>query len=93
MEVSVVDDGPGIPTESLADLFDKFVQLDRPKGGEGYKGTGLGLAISREIMTLNDGRIWADNAPGRGGRFRFTLPLSSKAGPRQEEGFHAQTGA
>lgn len=79
VEISVVDDGPGIPTEKLGLLFDKFVQLDRPRGGEGYKGTGLGLAISREIMTLNGGRIWADNAPGRGACFRFTLPLASKS--------------
>ena len=85
VEISVVDDGPGIPTEKLPLLFDKFVQLDRPQGGSGYKGTGLGLAISREIMTLNDGRIWADNAPGRGACFRFTLPLASKSAARPTE--------
>ena len=91
VEVSVIDDGPGIPKEKIADLFDKFVQLDRPKGGQGYKGTGLGLAISREIVTLNGGRIWADNAPGRGACFRFTLPLSSKtAASPLEEDSHAQ---
>jgi signal transduction histidine kinase len=91
VEVSVVDDGPGIPTEKLELLFDKFVQLDRPKGGEGYKGTGLGLSISREIMTLNGGRIWADNASGRGACFRFTMPLTSKsAASPPEELSHAQ---
>jgi signal transduction histidine kinase/CheY-like chemotaxis protein len=94
VEVSVTDDGPGIPTEKIADLFDKFVQLDRPKGGDGYKGTGLGLAISREIITLNGGRIWADDAPGRGACFRFTLPLSSKsAASPLEEDSHAQAHA
>jgi signal transduction histidine kinase len=92
VEVSVTDDGPGIPAEKLTDLFDKFVQLDRPKGGEGYKGTGLGLAISREIMALNKGRVWADNAPGRGACFRFTLPLTSKSAP-QEEDSHARPAA
>lgn len=92
VEVSVTDDGSGIPTEKLAELFDKFVQLDRPKGGAGYKGTGLGLAISREIMTLNEGRIWADNAPGRGACFRFTLPLASKSEPgAREEDSHARS--
>lgn len=93
VEISIVDDGPGIPTEKLALLFDKFVQLDRPKGGEGYKGTGLGLAISREIIALNGGRIWADNASGRGACFRFTLPLSSKteAAPAEEYS-HARPG-
>lgn len=91
VEISVVDDGPGIPAEKLADLFNKFVQLDRAKGGDGYKGTGLGLAISREIMTLNGGRIWAGNAPVRGACFRFTLPLTPKsADVPVEEDSHAQ---
>lgn len=80
IEVAVADDGPGIPKARLSELFNKFVQLDRPKGGEGYKGTGLGLAICREILTLNGGRIWAENsATGHGACFRFTLPLAPKA--------------
>jgi signal transduction histidine kinase len=94
VEVSVADDGRGIPPEKIADLFDKFVQLDRPKGGEGYKGTGLGLAISREIVVLNGGRIWAGNEPGGGACFRFTLPLSpASAAMPQEEGPHEQARA
>lgn len=84
VEVSVTDDGPGIPPDRFADLFNKFVQLDRPRGGSGYKGTGLGLAISREIVTLNDGKIWAENAAGRGACFRFTMPLSAAAHAREE---------
>ncbi|MDE2510324.1 MAG: response regulator [Elusimicrobia bacterium] len=79
LEVSVQDDGPGIPPEKVGALFDKFVQLDRPRGGSGYKGTGLGLAISREIVTLNDGRIWVESGGGRGACFRFTLPLAATA--------------
>jgi len=84
VEVSVVDDGPGIPAEKFSDLFNKFVQLDRPRGGAGYKGTGLGLAISREIMSLNDGKIWAEKAAGGGACFRFTLPLAAAAEAREE---------
>ena len=94
VEISVTDDGPGIPAERIKELFDKFVQLDRARGGEGYKGTGLGLAISREIMTLNGGRIWAGNAPSRGACFRFTLPLTSRtAPPPREDTPHAQPAA
>jgi signal transduction histidine kinase len=86
VDVSIVDDGPGIPSDKFADLFNKFVQLDRPRGGSGYKGTGLGLAISREIMSINGGKIWAENAAGRGACFRFTLPIAAApAGERQEE--------
>ncbi|MFI5344973.1 MAG: ATP-binding protein [Elusimicrobiota bacterium] len=92
LEVSVVDDGPGIPPEKIADLFNKFVQLDRPKGGSGYKGTGLGLAISREIMALNGGKITAENASGRGACFRFTLPIATP-GDAAGEVPHARAGA
>ena len=77
--VSVIDDGTGIPDGKSEDLFNKFVQLDRPKGGAGYKGTGLGLAISREIMTLNGGRIWAENVKGWGAGFHFALPAADPA--------------
>ena len=91
VEISVTDDGPGIPEKKMSDLFDKFVQLDRPKGGEGYKGTGLGLAISKEIMELNGGQIWAENAPGQGACFRFTLPLASASAPQEDS--HAAPGA
>lgn len=72
--VSVIDDGNGIPGEKLGQLFSKFVQIDRPSGGAGYKGTGLGLAICKEIVELHDGRIWAESAPGDGARFHFVLP-------------------
>jgi PAS domain S-box-containing protein len=75
--VSVVDDGPGIPEEKIEFLFNKFVQIDRPSGGAGYKGTGLGLAISREIIDLHQGRIWADSEFGTGSRFHFLLPYKS----------------
>ena len=88
VQVSIHDDGPGVPAAKRADIFNKFVQLDRPKGGQGYKGTGLGLAISREIMALNDGRIWVDAAPGGGAAFHLQLPLTapvaSPAGPAEE---------
>lgn len=77
--VSVIDDGPGLPANRAEELFDKFVQLDRPKGGAGYKGTGLGLAICREILRLNEGRIWAENAPGWGASFNFALPIAKGA--------------
>ncbi len=75
--VSIVDDGRGIPEGRSAELFDKFVQLERPKGGAGYKGTGLGLAICREIMSLNGGRIWAENVKDWGAGFHLTLPIEA----------------
>ncbi|MBI5630917.1 MAG: hybrid sensor histidine kinase/response regulator [Elusimicrobia bacterium] len=73
--VEVIDDGPGIPAEMLADLFNKFVQINRPKGGSGYRGTGLGLAICKEILELHECAIGVDSSPGKGCRFYFRLPL------------------
>ncbi len=76
---TVSDDGPGIPRERLPELFNRFVQLDRPKGGAGYKGTGLGLAICHEIARLCRGRVWAESEAGAGARFSFTLPRRAAA--------------
>jgi len=82
LRVSVIDDGEGIPAERLGDLFTEFVQLERTSaasGRSGYKGTGLGLTICKEIVEGHRGRIWADNAPGRGARFSFVLPAAGAA--------------
>jgi signal transduction histidine kinase len=80
--VRVVDDGEGIAEERLGELFTEFVQLERTSsapGRGGYKGTGLGLTICKEIVEGHRGRIWADNAPGRGARFSFVLPAAGVA--------------
>ncbi len=75
LQVSVTDDGEGIPAEMQKLLFVKFQQL--PARGIFRKGTGLGLAICREIITLHGGRIWVESPLGAqgGSRFLFTLPL------------------
>ena len=81
VRVRVVDDGAGIPPGRLGDLFTEFVQLERPEAGpreHGYRGTGLGLTICREIVAGHQGRIWADNAPGLGARFTFSLPVRNE---------------
>ena len=77
---SVMDDGKGIPPDRVGDLFNKFVQVDRSRKGDGYKGTGLGLAICKEIVERQEGRIWVESVEGRGSAFRFELPAQS-AGP------------
>ncbi len=77
IHMSIRDDGPGIKAEHLPSLFHKFIQIDRPIGGAGYKGTGLGLAISKEIIELHGGKIWAESQLGQGSQFHFTLPLKA----------------
>ncbi len=80
VELSVADDGIGIPREKRDALFTRFAQLDRPRG-DGYKGTGLGLAICREIASLHGGTIDVESEPGEGTRFVARLPVSGRSSP------------
>ena len=68
----VKDDGPGIPLEEQARIFDRFYRGDpaRSRGG-----TGLGLALVRSIVTLHKGQIAVESEVGKGTCFRVTLPL------------------
>lgn len=67
---AVTDTGPGIDPAELPNLFDRY----RRGTGAGYKGAGLGLAIAKGIVEAHGGRISAENIPGSGARFVFTLP-------------------
>jgi K+-sensing histidine kinase KdpD len=73
VQLSVADDGPGVPVEEQARIFDKFVRLATPRGGPGM---GLGLAIAREVVRGHRGAIWVDSGPGPGSVFSFTLPIA-----------------
>ncbi|MXY37250.1 MAG: response regulator [Dehalococcoidia bacterium] len=76
--VSVVNEGQGIPAESLPQLFRKFSRA-QPEEQEGD--TGLGLAICKGIVEAHGGRIWAESdGPGLGARFTFTLPSVEETG-------------
>jgi NtrC-family two-component system sensor histidine kinase KinB len=72
VHVSVHDDGPGIPKEYQASIFEKFVQVT----GQDSGGSGLGLAICKEIVRAHGGTIWVESSPGEGSTFTFTLPIS-----------------
>jgi two-component system sensor histidine kinase KdpD len=69
--VEVADRGPGVDSEDLERVFEKFYRGKAPNG----RGVGLGLAICRGFVEAHGGRIWAMNRPGGGTIFRFTLPL------------------
>lgn len=73
LEVCVRDTGPGIPKESLANIFEKFQQGPWQKS-KLMKGTGLGLAIAKQIITAHGGKVWAESEPGQGSSFFFALP-------------------
>ncbi|HML22619.1 MAG TPA: PAS domain-containing sensor histidine kinase [Aggregatilinea sp.] len=70
--IMVKDSGPGIPSEDLPRLFERFFQVDRARS----TGTGLGLAIVRHIVLAHGGRTWAESAPGEGATFFVSLALS-----------------
>jgi two-component system sensor histidine kinase KdpD len=67
--VAVSDRGQGLKPDELERVFDKFYH------GPASSGAGLGLAICRAIVNAHGGRIWAENRPGGGAVFTFTLPL------------------
>src|SRR5262249_41670975 len=75
LQVSVSDQGIGIPASELESVFDKFVQSSSTKSGSG--GTGLGLSISREIVQDHGGSMWANNNPGGGTLITFLLPRTA----------------
>jgi signal transduction histidine kinase len=68
--VEIEDDGCGIPKENLSRIFDPFFTT-KPVG----KGTGLGLSLSYGIVQKHGGRLEVDSEPGRGTRFRVTIPV------------------
>ena len=76
--VEVEDCGPGIPEESLDSIFTSFYTT-KPHG------LGVGLAISRSIIEADGGRLWAENQPGGGARFRFSLPVLAAASSPQQQ--------
>ena len=69
VEVTVVDNGCGLPDDNTNKIFEAFFTT-KPRG------LGMGLAISRSIVESHEGRLWAECNPNGGATFRFTLPVA-----------------
>lgn len=83
LQLSVADDGPGLPAGREETLFEKFT---RAKSESSIPGVGLGLAICRAILEAHGGRIWAERSALGGAAFVLTLPLGQPpALPHEEE--------
>jgi len=70
MELRVEDNGPGIPADVMAHVFEPYITT-KPKG------TGLGLAVVKKIVEEHNGLIRADNLPAGGACFVIRLPLAA----------------
>ena len=78
-QMTVQDNGPGIPTDIQQNIFKPFVST------KGSKGTGLGLAVCRKILREHGGDVILHSEPGHGAKFvlRLPLPASDAAGQRR----------
>ncbi len=74
--IEVSDEGPGIASEHLAHIFDRFYRSDEARSREAG-GAGLGLAISKRIVEAHDGVIEVESDVGKGTTFRVSLPLAA----------------
>ena len=74
-EVSVRDNGPGIPPDSIDRVFERFYRAEKARSRE-QGGTGLGLSIVKHIIQSHGGEVWVESELGRGTTFFFTLALT-----------------
>lgn len=80
LQVTVRNQGPHVPEEQLARIFDKFYRVT---AADRVTGAGLGLSICKGIVEAHGGRIWAENLT-QGFAFNFTLPLSAEGYPLED---------
>lgn len=78
VELTVRDDGPGIPAEAKARVFERFYRADKARSRE-QGGTGLGLAIVKNVVQAHGGDVRVESATGAGTEFFITLPAGNAA--------------
>ncbi|MFC7786525.1 MULTISPECIES: cell wall metabolism sensor histidine kinase WalK [unclassified Rossellomorea] len=76
IEISISDQGLGIPKENLEKIFERFYRVDKARTRQ-MGGTGLGLAIAKEMISAHGGDVWATSIEGKGTTITFTLPYDS----------------
>jgi two-component system sensor histidine kinase SenX3 len=83
VEISVTDQGIGIPEADLERIFERFYRVD-PARSRQTGGTGLGLAIVKHVATKHDGEVSVWSREGSGSTFTLRLPLL-KTVPRAQD--------
>jgi two-component system sensor histidine kinase SenX3 len=81
-EVSVRDEGIGVPDDEQGRIFERFYRGQRDEVRR-IRGTGIGLAIVRELTEALGGRVWVDSVAGRGAVFTVRLPAVEATGPER----------
>ena len=77
LQISVIDNGPGIPEEHIEHVFDRYYQVDPSKAD--VQGSGIGLSLVHEFVTLLNGTIEVESSEGSGTAFHVRLPVSHNA--------------
>lgn len=75
IEISVTDDGEGIPAKDLPNIFERLYRVDKSRA-RATGGSGLGLTIAKRLVEAHGGSISAQSKPGKGSRFSFTIPVA-----------------
>jgi len=76
VQISVRDEGIGIPKEQQHEIFGQYFRAK--SGREKAKGMGLGLFIAKEIIEGHNGRMWVESVPGQGSTFYVSLPVNGQ---------------
>ncbi|MCI0709913.1 MAG: HAMP domain-containing histidine kinase [Chloroflexi bacterium] len=77
LRIAVTDNGPGIPEEHLARIFDRFYRVPQSEDEQNAKGSGLGLAIVNAIIEKHGGRVEVKSKVGEGTTFIICLPVET----------------
>jgi signal transduction histidine kinase len=89
VQISISDEGPGIPPEDLELIFERFHRVQTTSAAS-VSGTGLGLPIAKELILLHNGTIEVESNGGAGTKFCVSLPQDSEPEFSQEEAISSQ---
>ncbi len=79
LEITVEDNGPGIPAEHLPEIFDRYYRVEDNSGK--YEGTGIGLALVKELVELHKGSVSVKSKEGKGTKFQLKFPVVTEPPP------------
>jgi len=86
VEVSVKDNGIGIPASAIPHIFDRFYQVESHLTRR-HTGMGLGLSVAKSMIEMHGGRIWVESVVGQGSIFSFLLPMHPTKPKPSEKAF------